>query len=75
ILEFMTQLRVQLDPQQVEDAKDFLATMMDDGIVTLDGNELRLVEAGKPFLRNAAVFFDSRLRAAGPRPKIFSQAI
>ncbi len=75
ILEFMTQLRVRLEPEQVDDARDFLATMVEDGIVKIDGNELRLVEAGKPFLRNAAVFFDSRLRAAGPRPKIFSQAI
>ncbi|HSN69249.1 MAG TPA: oxygen-independent coproporphyrinogen III oxidase [Thermoanaerobaculia bacterium] len=75
ILDFMTRLHVRLEPEQVDDARDFLATMLEDGIVKLEGNELRLVEAGKPFLRNAAVFFDHRLRAAGPRPKIFSQAI
>jgi oxygen-independent coproporphyrinogen-3 oxidase len=49
--------------------------MIDDGIVVLEGRELRLREEGKPFLRNAAVFFDSRLRSAEPRAKIFSSAI
>ncbi|HYM61656.1 MAG TPA: oxygen-independent coproporphyrinogen III oxidase, partial [Thermoanaerobaculia bacterium] len=75
ITEFMTRLHVQLDPEQVGDAGQFLATMIEDGIVQIDGRELRLLESGKPFLRNAAVFFDRRLRTSEPRTKIFSQAI
>ncbi len=75
ILEFMTQLTVTLEPHQVDDAKAFLAPMIDDGIVEIDGLQLTLLEAGKPFLRNAAVFFDRRLRTEQPRTKIFSMAL
>jgi oxygen-independent coproporphyrinogen-3 oxidase len=75
ILDFMTRLKVKLEPEQVDDARQFLSTMIDDGIVHLEGTELRLEERGKPFLRNATVFFDRRLRTSEPRTKIFSQAI
>lgn len=75
ILQFMTQLHVTLEPGQVSDAKTFLAPMIDDGIVTLEGPELRLLERGKPFLRNATCFFDKRLRTSEPKTKIFSMAL
>lgn len=75
VLEFMTQLHVTLKPEQIDDAKSFLAPMIGDGIVRIDGNELILEEAGKPFLRNATVLFDRRLRTDVPKTKIFSQAI
>lgn len=75
ILQFMTQLHVTLEPEQVDDAKEFLAPMIEDGIVTLDGRELRLLEKGKPFLRNATVFFDRRLRTSEPTTRIFSMAL
>jgi oxygen-independent coproporphyrinogen-3 oxidase len=75
ILEFMTRLHVKLDPEQIEDARAFLAPMIGDGIVRLEGSDLYLEEAGKPFLRNATVFFDRRLRTEVPKTKIFSQAI
>lgn len=75
VTQFMTQLHVELDPEQVEDAKTFLATMIGDGIVSVEGNELRLTEEGKPFLRNAACFFDKRLRTSEPQTRIFSSAI
>jgi oxygen-independent coproporphyrinogen-3 oxidase len=75
ILQFMTQLHVTLEPGQVADAETFLAPMIDDGIVTLEGHELRLLERGKPFLRNATCFFDKRLRTSEPKTKIFSMAL
>jgi oxygen-independent coproporphyrinogen-3 oxidase len=75
ILQFMTQLHVSLEPNQIDDARAFLAPMIDDGIVTLEGRELRLLERGKPFLRNATCFFDRRLRTSEPRTKIFSMAL
>ncbi len=75
ILQFMTQLHVTLEPGQVSDAQSFLAPMIDDGIVTLEGRELRLLERGKPFLRNATCFFDRRLRTSEPKTKIFSMAL
>jgi len=75
ILVFMTRLRVTLEPEQVEDARAYLSQLIDDDLVHLDGNELVLTESGKPFLRNATVFFDQRLRAAAPDRPIFSSSI
>jgi oxygen-independent coproporphyrinogen-3 oxidase len=75
ILELMTKWRVTLEPEQIEDARNYLSQLIGDDLVHLEGNELVLTEAGKPFLRNAAVFFDQRLRAAAPDRPIFSSAI
>ena len=75
IVEFMTKLRVTLSPGQVDDARVYLAQLFHDGLVVLEGNELVLTEAGKPFLRNATVLFDKRLRTAAPGQRIFSSSI
>lgn len=75
ILEFMTRLRVTLEPGQISDARTYLSPLIEDGIVHFDGNDLVLTESGKPFLRNATVFFDQRLRAAAPGQPIFSSSI
>jgi oxygen-independent coproporphyrinogen-3 oxidase len=75
ILEFMTQLHVTLEPEQVDDARNYLTQLIEDRLVVIDGNELVLTEAGKPFLRNATVFFDQRLRSAAPGQPIFSRSI
>ncbi|MBW3670513.1 MAG: oxygen-independent coproporphyrinogen III oxidase [Acidobacteria bacterium] len=75
ILEFMTKLRVTLEPGQIDDARTYLSPLIEDRIVHFDGNELVLTESGKPFLRNATVFFDQRLRAAAPGQPIFSSSI
>ena len=75
ILDFMTRLRVTLEPEQIEDARSYLAQLIGDDLVHVEGNELVLTESGKPFLRNAAVFFDRRLREAAPDKPIFSSSI
>ncbi|MEO8382981.1 MAG: oxygen-independent coproporphyrinogen III oxidase [Acidobacteriota bacterium] len=75
ILDFMTRLRVTLEPEQVDDARHYLSQLIDDDLVHVEGRELVLTEAGKPFLRNAAVFFDQRLRADAPGRPIFSSSI
>jgi oxygen-independent coproporphyrinogen-3 oxidase len=75
ILQFMTRLHVTLEPEQVDDARDYLTQLIEDRLVVIDGNELVLTEAGKPFLRNATVFFDQRLRSAAPGQPIFSRSI
>jgi oxygen-independent coproporphyrinogen-3 oxidase len=49
--------------------------MLQDGLVTLEGETLRITEAGRPFLRNACALFDMRLRRAQPATRIFSQSI
>jgi oxygen-independent coproporphyrinogen-3 oxidase len=71
----MTKFKVPLLPAQREDAKSFLRPMIDDGLVKVSGDDLELTEKGTPFLRNACMFFDQRLRSQEQRPQVFSQAL
>ena len=75
ILKFMTRFEVALRDDQREDAKDFLASLIDDGLVEVCGEKLTLTEQGRPFLRNACMFFDYRLRRQQPQARTFSQAL
>jgi oxygen-independent coproporphyrinogen III oxidase len=75
ILTFMTSFEVGLQPAQRRDAEDFLAPLIGDGLVKLDSEKLILTERGRPFLRNACMFFDQRLRRQEPRAQVFSQAL
>lgn len=75
ILQFMTRFEVDLLPEQHDDAKAFLESMIEDGLVELGPHTLRLTQPGKPFLRNACMFFDQRLRQQEHRPQVFSQAL
>lgn len=75
ILKFMTEYHVPLESQQIENAKEFLAEMIADGLVQVIGGELKMTDLGRPFLRNACVFFDEHLRHKQPQTKIFSQSI
>ena len=75
ILRFMTRFEVDLDKEQSDEAKEFLASLIDDGLVNIADNKLMLTERGRPFLRNACMFFDYRLRRQQPQARIFSQAL
>jgi oxygen-independent coproporphyrinogen III oxidase len=75
ILTFMTSFEVGLQPAQRRDAEGFLAPLIGDGLVRLDQEKLILTERGRPFLRNACMFFDQRLRHQEPRAQVFSQAL
>jgi oxygen-independent coproporphyrinogen-3 oxidase len=76
ILQFMTQMHLTLrDDAQVEDARQFLAPMITDGLVEFAGREMRLTERGRPFLRNAALALDLRLRHNKPDTQIFSRSV
>ncbi len=75
ILQFMTQFRVRLTDNQADDARTFLSPMIDDGLVAIADGTLELTEKGTPFLRNACMFFDRRLRSQEQRPQVFSQAL
>lgn len=75
ILQFMTRFHVALEPEQSADADNFLRPMIEDGLVEVSGRGLRLTERGTPFLRNACMFFDRRLRSQEQRPQLFSQAL
>ncbi len=76
ILQFMTQQRVTLrDTAQADDARAYLSELLDDGLVEIDGLEMRMTERGRPFLRNAAIALDMRLRRNKPDTQVFSQAV
>jgi oxygen-independent coproporphyrinogen III oxidase len=75
ILTFMTRFEVGLQPEQHDDALSYLDPLISDGLVEVDGQRLILTERGRPFLRNACMFFDQRLRRQEQRPQVFSQAL
>ena len=75
ILTFMTSFEVALRTDQCRDAEVFLAPLIGDGLVKLSQEKLILTERGRPFLRNACMFFDQRLRRQEPQAQVFSQAL
>ncbi len=75
ILQFMTQFEIELSEQEKTEAEVFLAEMIQDQLVEIKGLRLRLTESGRPFLRNAALFFDCRLKNSQPQTRIFSSSI
>ena len=75
ILTFMTRFEVNLQPEQSRDATVFLDSLLGDGLVEVRDQKLVLTDSGRPFLRNACMFFDQRLRQQEARPKLFSQAL
>lgn len=76
ILKIMTEFEVKfIDEAQEGKSKEFLAEMLKDSLVEIRDHKLIVKEAGRPFLRNACVFFDERLKTKQPQTKIFSQSI
>lgn len=76
ILAFMTKWRVELESdQQARDVGEFLASLIGDGLVILKDRTLTLTEKGRPFLRNACMALDTRLRVRAPETKVFSSAV
>ena len=76
ILQFMTQQQVNLmNEAQAEDARHYLAELLNDDLVTIDGMYMAMTERGRPFLRNAAMALDMRLRRNKPDTRVFSQSV
>lgn len=75
ILQFMTRFEVRLSDDQAADACEFLRPMIEDGLVEVSNETMQLTEKGTPFLRNACMFFDRRLRRQEQKPQMFSQAL
>lgn len=76
ILKLMTEYEVEFtDRQQEAAAKEFLAEMIRDGLVQIENHKIQMTPLGRPFLRNACVFFDERLKRNKPQTTIFSQSI
>ncbi len=49
-----------------------LSEMENDGLLHIENNKLVITEAGKPFLRNACMAFDLRLKRRIPETQLFS---
>ena len=75
ILDFMTKGRVSISTEQKAEAKVFLQEMLKDQLIQITESEILLTEKGKPFLRNACVFFDERLKLKQPQTQVFSQSL
>lgn len=75
ILKFMAEGSVALEGNEASDAEQFLREMLGDGLVKIENGKMELTDRGRPFLRNACVFFDKRLREQQPTTKVFSSAI
>jgi len=75
ILALMTSFRVVLDPNEIDDARPMLARLEADGLIELSGTDLRVLPAGRPFLRNVASCFDIHYRTARPSGPVYSRAL
>lgn len=76
ILSFMTQFQVRLhDEAQESDLREFLQPLVEDGLVVIGEGWMKLTDKGRPFLRNACMALDSRLRAKQPQARVFSQSL
>lgn len=76
ILRLMTKFEVELESdQQVADITNFLHELIQDGLVSINGRKLVMSSQGRPFLRNACMALDARLRAKAPDARIFSMSV
>lgn len=76
ILSFMTQFEVHLyDEAQESDLREFLKPLIEDQLVVIDKGVMKLTQRGHPFLRNACMGLDTRLRTQRPYTRIFSQSL
>lgn len=72
----MTRGEVRLESKEEEESvREFLTALLEDSLVTLDGGLLKIAPKGVPFLRNACMALDKRLRREKPSTKVFSQAM
>lgn len=63
------------DPSLFDEIKEGLQELMKDGMVNIDGRHVQLTEEGIPFVRNACMAFDLRLKRNKPQKRIFSQTV
>ena len=52
-----------------------LVEMQQDGLLEIDDKQIRILEQGKPFIRNICMAFDLRLKRKSPNTRIFSMTI
>ncbi|MCJ7935567.1 MAG: oxygen-independent coproporphyrinogen III oxidase [Chryseobacterium sp.] len=60
---------------ELENALDMLKEMENDGLVEINGHEIKITEEGRAFTRNVAMVFDLRMMRNKPETRIFSMTI
>jgi oxygen-independent coproporphyrinogen-3 oxidase len=75
IAALMTSFGVRLDSHEAASAPVALESLLEDGLVQLDGDTLTIPVEGRPFLRNAASFFDEYLAREKPAGPIYSSSV
>ncbi len=72
IWRIMTTFQATLTPEELTRATHELQPLIEDGLVALNGLELRVLPAGRPFLRNIAACFDAYVHAAPSDKPLYS---
>ena len=62
-------------PEQWDDLAERLEGFRDDGLIDFDESGLRVLEAGRPFLRNICMAFDQRLLRSQRQERLFSATV
>lgn len=62
-------------PDDWDELRDKLEEFRQDGLITYDRVSLRVLEAGRPFLRNICMAFDERMNAGKRTERLFSQTV
>ena len=64
-----------LQVENIEIHLEKLGEMIEDGLVTIKGNNLSVPEKARPYVRNICMAFDKRLHRNKPETKLFSMTI
>jgi len=72
ITTLMTTFQAPLETTEMDAAARVLKPLIDDGLVAIDGHALVIPPAGRPFLRNAATFFDQYFQHTEPSRPVYS---
>lgn len=80
ILNLMTRMETswnqgEVDVDHLRGIGDRLGELQNDGLVELGKNSCRILEKGRPFLRNICMAFDARMIRNSPKTELFSQTI
>jgi oxygen-independent coproporphyrinogen III oxidase len=75
ILKFMTEGEIELPQEQKQDAQAYLQEMVNDQLVVFEKNKMKMTDLGRPFLRNACMALDARLRHQMPNTQVFSKSL
>ncbi len=76
ILDLMCHFETEVkDDNFLDEVKLGLSEMLEDGLVTFEGNKVLITESGIPFVRNACMAFDRDLKGLEKREGMFSKTV